>query len=331
MHRLSESVERKFINTINLDEWQIETEDGWKDLSSVSKTVPYEVYYLITDQNKTLECADDHIIFDDYGQELFVKDSLGKKILTKNGPEKVVELYSLGYEEEMYDLEVNSDKHTYYSNDILSHNTATVAMLFLWYTTFFEDMAVGVTSKSNPNVKDVIDRAKYAYENLPPFLQESVTSYNVFNLAFNNGSSIIGETTGPNTFRGRSLNVIFIDEMAHNSPHVVNEMWKSLLPIIDANENQKLIITSTPNGTGDLFSQIVFNARAKRNNFALVELDDDEYPEAKDPTFRERKLREMSLNEYLQEYRCVSYDTIVEVMINGSTKKMKIGELYGNL
>lgn len=209
--------------------------------------------------------------------------------------------------------------------------TITIAMLFLWYVTFFEHMTVGITSKSNPNVKDVIDRAKFAYENLPSFLQESVTSYNVFNLVFNNGSSIIGETTGPNTFRGRSLNVIFIDEIAHNNPYVVNEMWKSLLPIIDANENQKLIITSTPNGTGDLFSQIVFNARAGRNNFALVELDSDEYPESNDPTFRERKLKEISLNEYLQEYLCVSYDTMVEVMINGTVKKMKIGDLYENL
>lgn len=126
---ISNSVQRKFVETFNVNEWEIETDTGWEDVTAIGKTVEYEKWYLIT-ENCKLECADDHIVFDDKFNEVFVKDlKVGDLIQTKNGNEKVASVYTNGEYEHMYDIEVNSNNHRYYTDDILSHNSIWLANL----------------------------------------------------------------------------------------------------------------------------------------------------------------------------------------------------------
>jgi hypothetical protein len=35
-------LERKFIDTIELDDWEIETDGGWSDISAIGKTIEYD-------------------------------------------------------------------------------------------------------------------------------------------------------------------------------------------------------------------------------------------------------------------------------------------------
>ena len=49
MSRLSDSIERKFIDSINLDDWEIETDTGWEPLKSINKTIPYEMWRFETE------------------------------------------------------------------------------------------------------------------------------------------------------------------------------------------------------------------------------------------------------------------------------------------
>jgi len=118
-------LEKKFIETIDVDDWQIETDSGWSDIKRIGKTVEYDEWRLIT-QTCDLTCADNHIVFDENMNEKFVKDLLtDDKIQTKNGIEVVCKCYKDIYDKKsnMYDLEINDQNHRFYSNDILSHNT----------------------------------------------------------------------------------------------------------------------------------------------------------------------------------------------------------------
>ena len=229
-------------------------------------------------------------------------------------------------------ISVDNESNMFLCGDKLipTHNSTTVAVFFLWLSIFYEDQVLGVVSKSNPNVKDILSRIKFSYENLPFFLKESVTEYSVFSIGFSNGSAIKGETASPDAMRGMSLTGVVVDEISFVSPKVCNQLMRSITPIV-AQSGGKLLLTSTPNGTGDYFSGLYFSAKAGKSNFNLVEFKEHEYPDYNNPEFRENALKEMSLDEYLQEYRCVSYDTMVEVMINGTVKRMKIGDLYENL
>ncbi|HRW21424.1 MAG TPA: DnaB-like helicase C-terminal domain-containing protein [Bacteroidales bacterium] len=126
---ISDNVERKFIETFNIEDWEIETDTGWEDISAIGKTIEYEKWYLIT-EHCYIECADEHIVFDENFNEVFVKDlKINDLIQTKNGKEKVVSVYTNGEYEHMYDIEVNSKNHRYYTDNILSHNSIWLANL----------------------------------------------------------------------------------------------------------------------------------------------------------------------------------------------------------
>lgn len=122
---LSENTYRKFIEQIDVNDYQVETDDGFVDIVSINKTIPYFTYYIETEDDLKLTCADKHIVFKNDYSEVYVEDlKQGDEIITQNGISKIKEIKNLGYEENMYDLELsNESNHRYYTNGILSHNT----------------------------------------------------------------------------------------------------------------------------------------------------------------------------------------------------------------
>jgi len=116
--------ERKFIDTIETDEWQVETDSGWSDISAIGKTIEYEEWILKTEMGLKLICADTHIVFDEFDNEVFVKDlEKGDIIKTKNGMDQILSVEKTDKKSNMYDLQLNDKNHRFYTGDILSHNS----------------------------------------------------------------------------------------------------------------------------------------------------------------------------------------------------------------
>ena len=127
MYSISDTVNRKFVNSLDLENLEIETDTGWHPVSKIMKTVPYQVWELKTESGLTLECADDHIIFNEKFSQQFIKDVIpGNKIQTRNGIDIVSSVNIRDREENMFDITVDSVGHRYYTNGILSHNTTIV-------------------------------------------------------------------------------------------------------------------------------------------------------------------------------------------------------------
>lgn len=206
---LSDQIERKFTEIIDLTEWEVESDSGWVDISSLNKTVEYEVYELVTNVGTILKGADNHILIDAHGNEVFLRDSLGLQIKSVAGLETVVSVRSLGYSESMYDLTVDSKDHTYYTNGLLSHNTTVAAGYLLWYAMFVEDSTVLVTSNKYDGAQEIMTRIRYAYESVPDHIRAGVKEYNKRSMAFDNGSRIVATTTTENTGRGMSLSLVY--------------------------------------------------------------------------------------------------------------------------
>ena len=93
MHKLSDSIERKFVASVALSDWEIDTDSGWQPVTHIHKTIPYERWIVRTSSGKYLECADTHILFDDSMVEIFALDLVASrsKIMTVDGPELVVD------------------------------------------------------------------------------------------------------------------------------------------------------------------------------------------------------------------------------------------------
>lgn len=128
MHTISNTVTRKFLNSVNLSNLEIETDSGWQQVSTIHKTVPYDVWVIETASGLILECADTHIVFDEHQNEIFIKDVIEgfTKILTKTGTDLVVKVFQKNMQENMFDVTVNHENHRFYTNNILSHNTTII-------------------------------------------------------------------------------------------------------------------------------------------------------------------------------------------------------------
>ncbi len=122
MHTISNTVKRKFVNSIDLSDLEIETDTGWQLITSIHKTIPYNVWIIKTSSGKFLKCADTHILFNGEFNEVFVKDLIENQstILTVDGVELVTSIVKKSYTENMFDLTVDSNDHRFYTNGILS-------------------------------------------------------------------------------------------------------------------------------------------------------------------------------------------------------------------
>jgi replication factor C small subunit len=122
---------KKFIESKKSNEWEVLTDCGWADIIMSHKTIEYEVWLIETNDNLILKGADNHILFNQNYDEVFIKDlTKGDTIITKNGLSIINKISNLGTIENMYDLELSKESnHRYYTNDILSHNTSAAKAL----------------------------------------------------------------------------------------------------------------------------------------------------------------------------------------------------------
>ena len=86
---ISDTHDRKFIETHKVSEYQIKTDDGWTDIYAIGKTIKYDIWHLKT-KSFELKCADKHLVFDEDLETIYVDElNVGDKIQTKNGLESI--------------------------------------------------------------------------------------------------------------------------------------------------------------------------------------------------------------------------------------------------
>lgn len=202
-------MDKKFTESFTVDDWEILTPNGYVDVKTVHETIDFEVWEIKT-TNHFLKCADKHIVIKDGVVERYVKDiKVGDLIDTVDGLEEVISVEPLGYSVPMYDLEVNDFSQQYYSNGIVSHNTACAALYLLWYAMFNDDTNILVAAHKGSGAAEIMDRIRYAYEECPDHIRCGVTTYASGKIVFDNKSSIIAQTTTENTGRGLSISLLY--------------------------------------------------------------------------------------------------------------------------
>jgi len=205
---LSNITERKFIETLELDEYEIWTDAGWEEISQIHVTVPYDEYDVVLEDGKNITVADTHIFFDDHMNEIYAKDCVGCTLMTTDGPIVVKSVIANGKSSNMYDIGVNSENHRYYTNDILSHNSITSVAWLLHYVIFNGEKKIGVLANKGATAREMLSRLTLMLENLPFFLQPGCKVLNKGSIRFSNNSEIIAAATSSSSIRGLSLNCV---------------------------------------------------------------------------------------------------------------------------
>jgi len=243
------------------------------EILEIHKTKKLKKYKIILENGLTLEGAEDHLLITKDNKEINLINSLGEILITKKGYSKVIEVIDLNTYENMYDLSVSNIDEVYFTNGILSHNSGksvTVSVYLLWKAMFIPNINVGIAGNVHKLALEVLDKIKKIYIQLPIWLQPGLESWNKGTIEFDNGTKILTSATSGDSFRGFSINLLFVDEVAFIHHNLWEEFSDAVFPAQDALANKQTILTSTAKGMNHWYFMV---QGAKKNTKRTVQKD----------------------------------------------------------
>jgi len=110
-----------------VNNYSVLSDNGWIPIKYCIKTEKIRKYLILFESSIEIECADDHKLMSIDNREVFAKDiNIGDKIKSFDGYDIVFDVFDTEEEIEMYDLSLENH-YLYYTNNILSHNSNTMA------------------------------------------------------------------------------------------------------------------------------------------------------------------------------------------------------------
>lgn len=126
----------------------------------------------------------------------------------------------------------------------------------LWLTCFFPEKKVMILANKETTAIELVSRIEMAYSYLPYWLKPAVVLYNRGEMSFATKSGVKCFASSSDAARGWSANCVILDEFAFVPKNIADKLFTSMFPIMSSSQNGKIIIVSTPNGTGNLFYDI---------------------------------------------------------------------------
>jgi hypothetical protein len=155
---------------------------------------------------------------------------------------------------------------------IPTHNTTIMTIICLWYCLFKKHFTVAVLANREEQAKEILERIKTAYEEIPNWLKAGVLDFTKENLKFGNKSKIFVSTTSLSSIRGKSVNLLFLDEFAFVRKDIADEFYKSIIPTTSSSKKSKIVCVSTPNGADGRFYDIVSEAERGKNGWVFIKM-----------------------------------------------------------
>jgi len=184
--------------------------------------------------------------------------------------------------------------------------TTMLTIYALWIACFNEYQNIIIVANKESTAIEIFRRVRLAYEEMPNWSKPGVKEYGKTSLELENGSRIGISTTTGSAARGASINTLIIDEMAFIEPEsILQDFWRSVFPTISRSKKSKVLIASTPNGTGNLFHTLFDGAEKKENEFVYERVLWSAIP-GRDEEWKQKQIRALGSTEsFLQEYETV--------------------------
>lgn len=177
----------------------------------------------------------------------------------------------------------------------------------LWLANFYPDQLIIILAHKEKMAKELFSRIKLAYSELPNWVKEPVDNeWNDLSAKFANGSRIITSPTSANAIRGQSASCIILDEFAFVEDSIARDFWTAVTPTLITAPDAKLFVSSTPNGTDNIFYDLVARSEQRKNNFKVEKVIWSDVP-GRGAAWK-RNVIETELNgdvdRFEQEYEC---------------------------
>lgn len=141
--------------------------------------------------------------------------------------------------------------------------TTLMTIYALWTVCFKADQRVLIVANKEDTAIKIFRRIRTAYEMLPNYLKPGVKEWGTTGMILANDSSIGISTTTSDAARGDTCNVLIIDEMASIPYNLVEDFWRSTIPVISSSKTAKIFAVSTPRGTGNKFYEVYTGAERR--------------------------------------------------------------------
>ena len=178
-----------------------------------------------------------------------------------------------------------------------------IGMYVAWMMIFNENKNIVVIATKRDTAKEIVDKVKLIYYNLPLFLskrkdvKELAPTDNAYEFKLKNGSKIKAFSASPDATRSQAASLVIFDEMAFTPK--CEAIYTALLPVIDA--GGQMISLSTPNGTNNLFYDIWQGAESGENGFLPIKLKWDVHPK-RNIEWRKKQDIEFGVQKARQEF-----------------------------
>ncbi|MBR4590262.1 MAG: terminase family protein [Bacteroidaceae bacterium] len=197
--------------------------------------------------------------------------------------------------------------------------TICSSIFIAWYSLFNFDKNVMIVSNKGETTKEIIDKGKVIFENLPFFLKPGILKWDVMSEKFDNGCRVVGQNTTKRTGISFTIHLLFLDEFAHVDPSFINPFYENLYPTLSSSKISRIIITSTPNGMNKFFD-IYTGAENGDNDYGAFRVDWWEVPGRDDAWYR-RELKNLGSVEAFNRQYGNSFLDENELLLSSDTLK----------
>ena len=174
------------------------------------------------------------------------------------------------------------------------------SVAYILHTALFKtDQTIVILANKAAIAKEMLGRVTLALENIPFFLQPGCKALNKLSIEFSNNSRIIAAATSSSSIRGMSASLLFCDEFAFVNK--ASEFYTSTYPVISSGKTSKVIITSTPNGIGNMFYKLWEGAVQGTNEFKPFRVDWWDVP-GRDENWKKMTVANTSELQFRQEF-----------------------------
>ena len=207
--------------------------------------------------------------------------------------------------------------------------TTSAAAYILWYTIFQESKSVAILANKSNTAREIMSRYQLMYEYLPIWMQQGIKVWNKGDVELENGSKVFTSATTASGIRGKSVNMLYIDEAAIIPNNIADAFFTAVYPVISAGQTTKILITSTPLGYNH-FWKFWNDATNKRNDFVPMFIPYWEIP-GRDEKWADEQRRQLGDLKYNQEVLCKFLGSALTLIRSDVIEQMSYDDpIYSN-
>lgn len=221
-----------------------------------------------------------------------------------------------------------------------SGKSTVIAAVFIWFILFHADFNIALLANKLETAITTMERAQRMYEELPVWMQMGVLRWNQKSMLLENKSRIFVGATSSQGIRGKTANILAVDEVAVIAANIAESFFTAILPVVSSGSTTKIVQTSTPigynhfwktwmdacveefNPTTNKMEKVPNTGKPGKNGYVAVRAFWDDNPERDLEWYKQE---EMSLgpNKFRQEVLCEFLGSSLTLFSGASLQRQK--------